>query len=112
MLGSPVRAHAVCPGFIQSNLMTGDRNKPGNPVRDPEKPELSDGGRMMNQFLVAGTGQEGWPASKVADAIVDGIREQRFYVIPAQEEIKAGMYQRIDEIRDERNPGMPPVLQD
>jgi NAD(P)-dependent dehydrogenase (short-subunit alcohol dehydrogenase family) len=111
MLGSPVRAHAVCPGFIQSNLMTGDRNKPGDPERDPEGRELSAGGQTMNQALVAGTGPEGWPPSKVADAIVEGIRKDRFYVMPAQEAILATMHQRLDELRDLRNPGMPAILQ-
>lgn len=111
MLGSPVRASVVCPGFIATNLMTGDRNRPGDPTRDPERRELSAGGQMMNELLVAGTGSGGWPPSKVADAVVDAIREERFYVIPAQEEIKAGLYQRLDELREERNPGMPAALQ-
>ena len=112
MLGSPVRASAVCPGLIKTNLMTGDRNKPGDPSRDPDSPELSAGGQMMNQFLISGTGSDGWPASKVADAIVDAIRDERFYVIPAQEELLAGMRQRLDDLREQRNPGPLTVLED
>lgn len=112
MLGSPVRASVVCPGFISTNLMTGDRNRPGDASRDPDPRELSAGAKMMNQFLVAGTGADGWPPSRVADTIVAGIREERFYLVPAQEEIKAGMFQRLDELRALRNPGTPAILQD
>jgi NAD(P)-dependent dehydrogenase (short-subunit alcohol dehydrogenase family) len=112
MLGSPVRASAVCPGLITTNLMSGDRNKPGDRKRDPESRELSAGGQRMHQVLVSGTGPEGWPASKVADAIVDGIREERFYVIPAQEEMLAALHQRLDDLREQRNPSVPGFLAD
>lgn len=110
MLDTPVRASVVCPGFISTNLMTGDRNKPGDAGRDPDTRDLSPGGQMMNQFLLAGTGPEGWPPSRVADAILEGIREERFYLIPAQEEILASMHERIDDLRERRNPVVPGIL--
>jgi NAD(P)-dependent dehydrogenase (short-subunit alcohol dehydrogenase family) len=62
MLESPVRAMAVCPGLIRTNLMTADRNKP----TDRESPALSAGGQLINQFLRAGIeGEAGWPPSRV-----------------------------------------------
>ena len=106
MQGSPVRASVVCPGLIRTNLMDCDRNRPGDPGRDPEHRELSPGGQRMHGFLGAGLA-EGWPPSRVADAIVDGIREERFYVIPAQEELLAGLDRRLDDLRERRNPAVP-----
>ena len=99
MLGSPVRASVVCPGLIQTNLMSAERNKPGTaPSRD-----LSAGGRMMNDLLTGGV-EAGWPPSRVADEIVAGLREDRFYIFPAQPELLAGMDARLDELRERRNP--------
>jgi NAD(P)-dependent dehydrogenase (short-subunit alcohol dehydrogenase family) len=106
MLGSPVRASVVCPGLIRTNLMDCDRNRPGDLQSDPHTRELSPGGRLMHGFLGAGVAQ-GWPPAKVADAIVDGIREERFYVIPAQEELLAGLDRRLDDLRARRNPEVP-----
>jgi NAD(P)-dependent dehydrogenase (short-subunit alcohol dehydrogenase family) len=109
MLGSPVRASVVCPGLIRTNLMDCDRNRPGELTSDPKTRDLSAGGRLMHGFLGAGVSQ-GWPPSKVADAIVDGIREERFYVIPAQEELLAGLDRRLDDLRERRNPDVPSFL--
>ena len=63
-------------------------------------------------FLWHIRGEEAWPPERVAAAAFDAIREERFYVIPAQEEVKAGLYQRLDEVRDQRNPQMPGILAD
>jgi NAD(P)-dependent dehydrogenase (short-subunit alcohol dehydrogenase family) len=109
MQGSPVRASVVCPGLIRTSLMDCDRNRPGDPAHDPAKRELSAGGQLMHGFLDAGLA-EGWPPSVVADAIVDGIREERFYVIPAQEELLAGIDARLDDLRERRNPSVPTFL--
>jgi NAD(P)-dependent dehydrogenase (short-subunit alcohol dehydrogenase family) len=106
MLGSPVRASVVCPGLIRTNLMDCDRNRPGDLASDPRTRELSPAGRLMHGFLGAGV-EQGWPPAKVADAIVEGIREERLYVIPAQEELLAGIDRRLDDLRERRNPEVP-----
>jgi len=110
MLGSPVRASVVCPGLIRTRITESERNQPGTGTRDPDRSELSEGGAMMSKFLNEGIAEDGYPPERVAEATFDAIREERFYVIPAQEDVKAGMYQRLDEVRNERNPGMPGVL--
>jgi NAD(P)-dependent dehydrogenase (short-subunit alcohol dehydrogenase family) len=110
MLGSPVRASVVCPGLIRTRITQSERNKPGTGERDPDHRELSEGGALMSKFLNDGI-QDGWPPERVAEATFDAIREERFYVIPAQDDVKAGMIQRIDELRDERNPQMPGILE-
>jgi len=43
----------------------------------------------------------------VADAVYEAIRDERFWVIPAQPELKAIVTLRLDEVRDERNPQPP-----
>jgi NAD(P)-dependent dehydrogenase (short-subunit alcohol dehydrogenase family) len=112
MLGAPIGVTVVCPGLIKTNLMTGDRNRP-DPTRDPEQPEYSEGGRFMFEMLEKGTAG-GWDPGVVGDSIADAIRDDRFYVIPAQEEILANLDARLDDLRERRNPGLPKLedLQD
>ncbi len=105
-LDRPVGVSVVCPGLIKTNLMTGDRNRPGD--QDPESPEYSAGGRFMVDVLEKGT-TTGWDAGIVGDAIVDAIQSDRFYVIPAQDEVVAGFDARLEDLRQRRNPTLPHV---
>ncbi|MEM7409489.1 MAG: SDR family NAD(P)-dependent oxidoreductase [Myxococcota bacterium] len=109
MLESGVGVSVVCPGLIQTRIMESARNQPGTGDRDPDARTLSEGGNFITGFLSAGI-DDGWPPSRVADAIFDAVAAQRFYVIPAQEPVKAGLYQRLDELREERNPALPGIF--
>ena len=104
LLDTPVRASVVCPGLINTRIMQSDRNRPGDPSQDPERREASAGGQTIATFLDDGTSGGGWEPPVVADAILDGVREERFYIIPAQAEIKDAMYERLDQLRDAANP--------
>jgi hypothetical protein len=86
--------------------MESERNRPGARDRDPNRREQSAGSALISRFLTDGIAG-GWPPERVADAAFAAIREERFYVIPAQDDVKAGLHQRIDELREERNPAMP-----
>jgi NAD(P)-dependent dehydrogenase (short-subunit alcohol dehydrogenase family) len=103
-LDTEIGVTVVCPGLIKTNLMTGDRNRPG--AQDPETPEFSAGGRFMFEILEKGTAG-GWDPSVVGDAITDAIHEDRFYVIPAQEEVAAAIDVRLEDLRTRRNPWLP-----
>jgi hypothetical protein len=59
----------------------------------------------MDAVLRAGL-ETGYPPSVVADAVFEGIRDERFWVIPSQPELKANIYVRLDEVREERNPAL------
>jgi NAD(P)-dependent dehydrogenase (short-subunit alcohol dehydrogenase family) len=105
ILGSPLRASVVCPGLIKTRIMESARNRPGDARRDPPTPATAPGAVMMENALRQGV-ESGWSPAVVAQAIFEGIRDERFYVIPSQPEVKANLYQRLDEVRDERNPGV------
>jgi len=46
----------------------------------------------------------GYPPSEVAAQVVQGIREGRFYIVPAQPEVKAAAALRAQDILELRNP--------
>jgi NAD(P)-dependent dehydrogenase (short-subunit alcohol dehydrogenase family) len=105
MLGSPLRASVVCPGLIRTRIMESARNRPEDARRDPPKPAASPGAVLMESTLRAAL-EGGYPPSVVAQAVFEGIRDERFYVIPSQPEVKQGVHQRLDDVRAERNPAL------
>ena len=46
----------------------------------------------------------GYPPSEVADQVIRGIREKRFYVVPAQPEVREAATIRAKDIIELRNP--------
>jgi hypothetical protein len=46
----------------------------------------------------------GYPPSEVADQVVRGIFENRFYIVPAQPEVKSAIAVRAQDLIELRNP--------
>ncbi len=88
----------LCPGLINTNIMSSARN------RQADYAERGSFGELALRFranLTAGLAA-GYPPSVVADQVFEGIRDRKFYIIPAQN--KGGIRQRMEEIVEERNP--------
>lgn len=99
---SPVRVSVVCPGLIKTSLMaSSERAGAGSPS------QLGAGGALMNRYLTDGI-EGGLDPSIVAEAVVQGIRDERFYIVPAQPELLAAMELRLAELRERRNPSVAP----
>ena len=103
-IGSTLRASVVCPGLIQTNLMEAERNRPRE-RREAVAAAPSAGARAIDAVLRAGL-DTGYPPSVVADAVVEAMRAERFWAIPAQPALKANIGLRLDEVREERNPAI------
>lgn len=101
--GSPLSASVLCPGWITTNLMDSERNRPAEFGAPAEASGLSPQGRMafeaVKQFVA-----DGIPPSEVAGQVVDAIRDDRFYVVPAQPHIVALVDDRLDRLRRRDNP--------
>ena len=80
--------------------MRSSRNRP------PELAEEGKAGPMAQAFgeSLAGRLTGGYPPSVVADQVLQGIREQRFYVVPAQPEVRQWATFRAQDIIELRNP--------
>lgn len=102
-MGARISASVVCPGLINTRILEAERN------RDERFGAKTDLGRVrpeVQQFaagfavaLAAGYGPE-----VVADHVVDGIRDDRFLVLPAQPEIIAMVDDRFARMLDHANP--------
>ena len=98
--GALVGVSVVCPGLINTNIIRSARNRPV---------ELGDEGKAGPQAQQFGQGLAerlggGYPPSEVADQIVRGIRERRFYIVPAQESVRQWATVRAQDIIELRNP--------
>ena len=98
--GAPIGVSVVCPGLINTSIMRSSRNRP---------PELAEEGKAGPMAQAFGQGlsdrlTRGYPPSEVAEQVLKGIREKRFYVVPAQPEIREAATLRAQDIIELRNP--------
>ena len=98
--GAPLGVSVVCPGLINTSIMRSARNRP------EELAEEGKAGPMAQAFgqALADRLATGYPPSEVADQVVRGIREGRFYIVPAQPEVRQLATVRAQEIIELRNP--------
>jgi len=98
--GAPIGVSVVCPGLIDTNIMRSSRNRP------EDLAEAGKAGPMAQAFGQALSDRlaGGYPPSEVADQVAAGIREGRFYIVPAQPEVKGGIAVRAQDLLELRNP--------
>jgi NAD(P)-dependent dehydrogenase (short-subunit alcohol dehydrogenase family) len=98
--GSPIGVSVVCPGLIDTNIMRSSRNRPEALAEQGKAGPMAQAfGQGLSDRLAGG-----YPPSEVAEQVVDGIREGRFYIVPAQPEVKDGIAIRAKDLLELRNP--------
>jgi NAD(P)-dependent dehydrogenase (short-subunit alcohol dehydrogenase family) len=100
MTGAPLGVSVVCPGLIDTNITRSSRNRPA---------ELAEEGKAGPMAQAFGQGladrlTTGYPPSEVAEQVVRGIRNRRFYIVPAQPEVRQWASVRAQDIIELRNP--------
>jgi NAD(P)-dependent dehydrogenase (short-subunit alcohol dehydrogenase family) len=98
--GAPIGVSVVCPGLIDTNIMRSSRNRPENLAEAGKAgPAAEAFGQALADRLAGG-----YPPSEVAEQVVAGIREGRFYIVPAQPELKSAIGIRAQDLIELRNP--------
>jgi NAD(P)-dependent dehydrogenase (short-subunit alcohol dehydrogenase family) len=99
--GSPVRVSALCPGFVKTNLLKGQRwdERLG---AEPE-PSRSPIAQMIDTMLADGV-EAGIPAAEVAAQVIDAIRTERFWVL-THPELRQIPVERMERAASQTNPG-------
>ena len=99
---SKVKVSVLCPGFVSTQLLYCDRNRPSELAIDPSEeatsPEIEQKREAGFQAVAGGS-----PPSGVADLVLDAIRDEKFYVLthPAW---KPMIRAHMEDILEERNP--------
>ena len=101
-------ASVLCPGWVDTRIIESERNRPAElkrPGQAAPTPEM-----LARLAVVRGFLKEGFSPAAIAGLVVDAIRSDTFYVVPAQPNIEAALALRLEDIRLRRNPTILPPL--
>ncbi len=100
MHGAQVKVSVLCPGFVKTNILDSERNRPAE-FRTPQQ-ELDEAGQAMNeafrQFI-----DQGMPPAQVAEKVFAAIQDEKFYILPHPELLEP-VRSRMEDILAQRNP--------
>ena len=106
--GSPVRVSALCPELVATKIDASERNRPAKLREEPgaagEGPERALVQEAIRQGVAGGTSPD-----RIADRVLDAIREQRFYVL-SDDGWRRASEVRSEDIRLARNPTLAPPV--
>ncbi len=100
MQGAQVKVSVLCPGFVKTNIIDSERNRPAE-FQTPQQ-ELDEAGQAMNeafrQFI-----DQGMPPAQVAEKVFAAIQDEKFYILPHPELLEP-VRSRMEDILAQRNP--------
>ena len=102
MWGTKLNVSVLCPGWVNTRIVDAERNRPPALQRPPAAREQSPAEVQLEQAarqLLA----SGLPSARVADLVLQAIREEKFYVL-THPEWKGLIRARMDDILEERTP--------
>jgi NADP-dependent 3-hydroxy acid dehydrogenase YdfG len=97
-----VKVSVLCPGFVSTQIMDSERNRPVALTNEAVEEPLSPEDEMRYQAWYQAI-QEGMPSQQVADCVFQAIRDERFYILTHPEH-KPMIQVRMEDILQERNP--------
>jgi NAD(P)-dependent dehydrogenase (short-subunit alcohol dehydrogenase family) len=98
--GAPVKVSVLCPGFVNTNITTSERNRPEH-LRAPEQ-QLSEAEQSFGMMMLSGVAG-GMPPAEVAEKVFAAIENEQFYIFPHPEFLPY-VRARMEAILAQRNP--------
>lgn len=99
-----VGVSVLCPGYVATNLIDSDRNRPRDLSNGAEQQGAGDPGREAARQRLAG----GLPPSEVADIVLQAISEDRLYIL-THDEYDETIQRRMENILHRQNPVVRPL---
>ena len=96
-----VGCSVLCPIFIRTGILNAVRNRPPELQDIDLRPPNVPTGRFATRI------EHGQPPSDMADAVIEGIRNQQFYIWPG-DEVDAVVRERFEHILNRTNPNPRP----
>jgi NAD(P)-dependent dehydrogenase (short-subunit alcohol dehydrogenase family) len=113
VVGLPVGVSVLCPGWVRTSILDAARNWPDDLGA---RPQPAPAAAVVEPYVRRAIDEGATPAS-IADAVVDAVQRDRFWVIPQQEFLDLAV-RRWDTIAERENPagnqptpGLPPPEQ-
>jgi len=100
---APVKVSVLCPGYVKTNIMECERNRP---VESQDEPvEISAEKQALLDYLNAAVDAGSSPL-QVADQVFEAMKEEKFYILTHPEWLPA-IKQRMDNLLRAENPQSP-----
>lgn len=93
-----VSASVLCPGSVTTNIFAADRNRPAQ-LSDATTGEVAQGRPTFPE--------NSFPPTEMANRVFEAVRENRFYVLAAQDEMYEWTKMGHDRMWEGRNPAVP-----
>ena len=105
-MGAKLSASVLCPGLINTAILDSERNRPAEfgPPTDVSslRPEVQEFSATFEAALKAG-----YEPEEVARQVFEAIRDDKFYIFPAQPSVLESVKLRMEDIIEQRNPTIP-----
>ena len=104
--GAKVKVSVLCPGWVNTQLMDSERNRPHGLLNDPPQeinPVAEAFQGTVRQLLATGLTTEA-----VADHVFNAVRDEKFYIL-THPDMKEAIRTRMETILEERNPTFDPT---
>jgi len=103
--GAPIGVSLLCPGWVRTRIMDSDRNRPADLAPAAPAPVAERVSNAMRKLAAAGM-----DPAQIADKVRTAILENRFYVLPHDDDAwLAPIRNRMESILARRNPTRTPT---
>jgi NAD(P)-dependent dehydrogenase (short-subunit alcohol dehydrogenase family) len=106
--GANIKVSVLCPGFVNTNIMDAERNRPTAYLDQSNGQKMPDADEMEDAFLKMI--RNGMPPTEVAAHVFQAIVDEKFYVF-THPELNVLIKARMEDILSGRNPSLPPEPQ-
>jgi NAD(P)-dependent dehydrogenase (short-subunit alcohol dehydrogenase family) len=109
--GYNIGVSVLCPGFIKTNIVDSERNRPKELRNDLAKTNVKMADPLVQARIQFAKQQSenGMLPRQVADIVFSAIREKKFYILPNAETTKPLIQTRMEDILQQRNPTTLPI---
>lgn len=110
--GSKIGVSVFCPSFVNTRIMTCERNRPHELLNDPALEmewKANPNYQLMWKLLDDGV-KAGMPPQQAADRVFAGIGDNRFYIFTDDDITRSLVQLRMEDILQQRSPSDPIAL--
>ncbi len=100
MQKAKVKVSVLCPGFVNTNIATSERNRPAR--LQVEMPQFSEAEQLFAATMFTRIAS-GMPPAEVAEKVFSSVQNEQFYILP-HPEFLAFVRARMNAILEQRNP--------
>lgn len=104
--GAKVKVSVLCPGFVNTNITTSERNRPAH-LSAPLQ-QLSEAEQSFVAMMLTGIAS-GIPPAEVAEKVFAAIQHEQFYIFP-HPEFLSFVRARMEGIVEQKNPQLLAAL--